>query len=331
MSFAPVGDLARQLLLRRSTSQTKSDLNRLAQMMASNRKSDIAAAERGNMQPITGLENSLAKLDGWGLATAGLSLQMKAMQSALGAISKLGQTTADAFLLARQPQEISMAAHNAFEALDSLLNRLNTRVGDDWVFSGQASDQAAVRDAETLLTALQPELAGLTTAAAVEAKILAWMQDPAGFAAAVYTGGPPVTAIRLSPQDDLAHGITATDPGLARVMAGLAMGALLDRGLLAGDETARQQAVALTAESLMTSAEDTIYLAAKLGQAQNRLGRIETRNAAERSTLEIERSRIIGADPEQTAAELTQASAQLDLLYAMTARLSSLTLLNFLR
>lgn len=331
MSFAPVGDLARHLLIRRHTAQIKSDLNRLADMMASGRQADIGAAQRGNLAPLTGLEASLSRLGAWELAGTGLSTQMEAMQSALSAMRKLGETGANAFLHAKLPQQIERASAEAFDTLEALLGHLNTRVGDDWIFAGVASDGAAVGSAEDLLTALAPALAGLDRPEDVEAAILAWMSAPTGFPLAIYQGGDAVPAVGLSLQDRLAHGITATDPGFAKVLAAAAMGALLGRGLFATDPAARSKTVELTAELYLTSASDGVYLAGRLGHSQARLERLTLRTTAERAALEIERSEILRADPEQTASDLTQTSAQLDLLYAMTARLSSLTLLNALR
>ena len=331
MSFAPVGDLARHLMIRRHTSAIKGDIDRLADMMASGRKADLPASLRGDLAPLNGITASLARLEGWSFAANGLSTRMEAMQAAMSSMRSLGDTAAKGFLIARMPDQIEQAAKGAGDTLEALLQHLNARVGDTWLFSGTATDGQAVRSAEDLFAALLPEVSGLATPQEVADRVVAWMEEPTGFAAQIYLGGPKISAINVSAQDRIAHGVTATDPGFAKLLGAAALGALLDHGLFAGDQLARQQTAELTGELFLSSAQDSVNLAAKLGQSQEKLQRVMTQNAAERSALQIIRNETLRAPPEQTAAELTAASTQLELLFEMTARLSSLSLLNALR
>ncbi|KGJ19555.1 hypothetical protein IX55_09810 [Paracoccus sanguinis] len=55
------------------------------------------------------------------------------------------------------------------------------------------------------------------------------------------------------------------------------------------------------------------------------------RNVAEGSALSIARSDILAADPYQTASELTQTEANLQNLYALTARMTKLSLTDYIR
>ena len=56
-----------------------------------------------------------------------------------------------------------------------------------------------------------------------------------------------------------------------------------------------------------------------------------TRNASEASALAIARNGIVAADPYETASNIEAVSIQLETLYSLTARLSRLTLVNFLK
>ena len=55
------------------------------------------------------------------------------------------------------------------------------------------------------------------------------------------------------------------------------------------------------------------------------------RAAAEATALGLAREALIGADPYEAAAALEAAETQLETLYTLTARISRLSLVNFLR
>ena len=69
---------------------------------------------------------------------------------------------------------------------------------------------------------------------------------------------------------------------------------------------------------------------ADLGLLQETAERATARNAAETTALSLARSDILSADPYETASALTQAEASLQNLYALTARLSRLSLTDYL-
>ena len=75
-------------------------------------------------------------------------------------------------------------------------------------------------------------------------------------------------------------------------------------------------------------------MAVMQGQVGAQLEIIETtrtRQANERNALMLQRSELIGADPYETAAALTERQTQLETLYALTARVSRLSLAAYLR
>jgi flagellar hook-associated protein 3 FlgL len=81
---------------------------------------------------------------------------------------------------------------------------------------------------------------------------------------------------------------------------------------------------------LLEAADARGALAARIGTAQERIANATTRNSAEATALQIARIGIVSADPYEAATALTEAESQLDTLYAVTARLSRLSLANYL-
>ena len=81
-------------------------------------------------------------------------------------------------------------------------------------------------------------------------------------------------------------------------------------------------------EILLSAAE---HVFTDLGYAEARIEDSKVRQEAEASSLEIARNTLLGVDPFDVATRLTDAQQRLESLYAVTARLSRLTLSDFLR
>lgn len=334
MTMVSIGDLARTLMLQRHTGTSKQALQRLAGELASGRHADLSRQVRGDLAPLAGIEGALARIDGWRSAAGDLGLRLGAMQTALGALDGVAGATAEQLLAAAvsaQPAQVDRAARDAGEALDAMIGVLNARVGDKAVFAGVEGDNPALAGADVMLDALVPLMAGATGVDAVETALQAWFDDPAGFAAVVYQGGAAQTGVGVGPGELVAPGVIATDPALRNALAGFALAALADRGVLAGSDAGRRGLIQRSAERLMGNAGERALLAARLGSVEARLDRAQARNGTEAGALEIARSGLISADPYKTAAELELTRVQIETLYGLTARLSGLSLAGYLR
>nr|WP_281390425.1 flagellin [Paracoccus amoyensis] len=70
---------------------------------------------------------------------------------------------------------------------------------------------------------------------------------------------------------------------------------------------------------------------AQVGYTQQLIEYAQTEGSAATATLEIVRNEIRQADPYATSTAITEAETHLDALYAVTARLSKLRLVDYLR
>jgi flagellar hook-associated protein 3 FlgL len=113
-------------------------------------------------------------------------------------------------------------------------------------------------------------------------------------------------------------------------LKGLALAAMLDRGTLGGNAAQRAELAKTAGAVLLEAADARGALAARIGTAQERTANAATRNMAEATALQIARIGMVSADPYEAATALTEAESQLDTLYAVTARLSRLSLANYL-
>jgi len=146
-----------------------------------------------------------------------------------------------------------------------------------------------------------------------------------------YQGGPPTGPIPIAPGEEADASITALDPAFRETLAGLAMAALLDRGLLSGQTSARADLAQKAGMVLYSSEEKRAILAARLGTVEKQIEDAKTRNSAEDTALKIARGEIAAADPFEAASRLKELQMQLEALYLITSRVSRLSLAEYIR
>ncbi len=334
MGLTSLGDMAQSFLLRRQTVAVKSDLQRLSLELTTGRVADTAAHVSGDLVPISGIDASLARLNGYRAVTAEAGLFANAMQTALGVIDDVSSDLSRGLLAASGSASqalVTAAGSEARTRLETAMQALNTRVGDRSLFAGVATNGPATVAAETMMLALDNAITGATTAADIELAVTNWFAAPTGFATLAYTGGAALARVGIAPGEEAALDITATDPAIRATLKGLAMAALLDRGALIASQTERQDLAQRAGLSLLESQTDRTYLAARLGSAQAQIDAAAVRNAAESTSLQIARADLTAADPFETASKLQETQLQLEKIYAITARITRLSLMDYLR
>ena len=81
---------------------------------------------------------------------------------------------------------------------------------------------------------------------------------------------------------------------------------------------------------MLTSDKGLAEIRAMVGGFEGQIEGARARNGAEISALQIARSEIVRVDPYEAATELQAVETQLESLYAITARLSRLSLVDYL-
>ena len=333
MTMISLGDLAQSTILRRHSTSLKADMQRLSTEMTTGQVTDTAARVSGDLVPITGIDGSLARLKSYGAVTTEAGLFAGAMQTALGTVDDLASDLSTQLFAATSgvaSARLDNVASAARQSLGTAMTALNARVGDRALFAGTKTDASPLCDADTLLSALETATSGATSAAGVEAAVSAWFDAPDGFAAVAYKGGAPLASFTVASGEEANLDITATDPTLKETLKGLAMAALLDRGILSGQAQARSDLARSAGGILLQNQVDRTDLSARLGTTEAQIEDAKTRNSTETTSLQLARNAITAADPYETASKLEEAQSQLEMIYTLTARMSRLSLVNFL-
>lgn len=333
MMRVSIGDASLTNILARQGADLREQVQRAAQEVATGKQSDIGLTLRGDFSPLLAIDASLSRLAAFHSTATDAAVQSAAQQSAISGLSRLASGISTALTGARDvstPAQINALAADARGRLASAIGLVNTQASGRAVFSGVATDSVSMGSADEMLTALGLATTGATTAAQVAAAVTTWFNDPLGFGT-FYQGGAGLSPIPIAPGEAADLSTTAMDPAIRDTLAGFAMAALLDRGVLAGDASERARLAAAAGLDLTRSEDARIALAARIGTVEAQIEGARTRNAAEETTLGILRSDIGSVDPYEAATRLETVRAQLESLYLVTARVSRLSLTEYIR
>lgn len=332
MSAISLGDMARTFALRRQNTDLKAEQHRLSTEMTTGLVADSGKHLRGDFSGVAAMDASLSRLEAYKPAqamAAGVASGMQAVLGTVGALAGDLATTLSDPKVSGLSSVVDIAGREAAEGFQAAVSLFNTRYADQSLFAGTVTQGTALASADAMLDALQTATAGAVSAADLEGAVNAWFDDPDGYAA-FYGGGAPRGNIALGAEDRVSLGVTALDPAIRDTLKGMALGALLDRGVFAGDSAARSQVALRAGAALVASSQSRIGLEGRIGVAEARIEASQTRATSEISALKIARTAMLSADPYETAVRLTAVETQIETLNTVTARLSKLSLAGYL-
>lgn len=334
--FNSVGDLSRAALLRQANAQLKSRLLTLSEEAATGLKADVPAAMNGQMGRLAQVQDRLALLQAHGQAAASAQAELDGLQAAMEALHKIGIDSGAGLQVAATASDgttLTVRSEEARQDFRAAVRLLNTSIGGRHVLSGTAVDRPPLSDPADILADAKAQLAGLRTPAQIATALDAWFAAPAGsggFADAHFHGNGDMREVSVAPGETIRQDRTAVDPAFRDLLKGLVLAALAadpDLGLT------QEQGVTLLGEAggrVAAAAAALTTQRAEVGLQQEAVERATTRNAAETTALSLARTGMLAADPYETASALTEAEANLQNLYALTARVSRLSLTDYL-
>ena len=333
MTFSALGDLAQAFALRHRNTAIKTDIQRINQELATGQAADLTKHLGGSYAELTGLERNMRLLDGYAVNIAEAQQLTDVMQTRLEQISTVALDFAGDLFTSLSSGSVSTQDAVENEArlhFTTLVETLNSQSAGRFLFSGDATNSPALAEAEDILTALTTALTGATTRADIEARIDQWFADPLGFDAIAYSGGTaPLGAFQMSETTRVSVDIRANAQPIKDMLASYAKVMASGTGSL--DLTDQKALREAAATGLMTAQEDLIGMQAKLGLAQEQIEQWSIRTKTARTALYYAKGALIAVDPYERATELEAAQFQRESLYTITARLSRLSLVNFIR
>ncbi|MGB0659765.1 MAG: flagellin [Mangrovicoccus sp.] len=334
--FTPtVGDLTQHYQISRQNSTLRQQLQSHVKELASGETSDLSKLLSGDMTAIAGIERGLdlnsAYADTITTATAILQGQADALAKARANVTEIGTdllTGAEA----TDPFHRESILHEAKVEFESIVAALNTQVAGKALFSGAEVQQPSLSSSTSILSQLGAAVSGLTTTSAVLAAADAWFDTPGGaFETLIYQGSlTSDLEFKIAEGQSVTLDVNAGNQDLRDLVKTFALAALAADGLLDNPAAEQQLFMKTLGENLINQDRSLITVEARLGAKTEKLEEIEAANSAEKYALLTARQDLIGVDSAETIMKLTQLETQLEAMYTMTARISRLSLTEFL-
>ena len=336
MTMMSIGDMSQLFTSRRQNTQLKGQMQTLTAELSSGKVADLAKHLGGDQTRLAGIDRTLALQDGFGRAATETAQSLSMMQTTLAQVDATRGTLANRLILTDTGTAAADVPANAAAARDgfaSIVRALNVKAGNQSLFAGAATDSAALADPGAMLADIRAAVAGATTVADVQTAVAAWFDAPTGgFATMGYLGdtGPALTR-RVDPDETLRIDARADAPAIRDLLTAAAVAAIADDPGITLSDTDRAGILRDAGTRLMTGSDPLVRMRAALGSIEGRLEELGAAQSAQISMLQISRNDMTAADPYDTATRLQTVQQQLETHYTLTARLSRLTLTDYLR
>lgn len=329
--FNSIGDLSRFAQLRQANHLLKTRLSTLTDEMATGQKSDITAATGGNLGRLAQVENRLTVLESYNRNASVAQTELNGLQAALTAIGDIAAARGPDLQIAQSMSEetaLAVRTNQASQDFQTIVRLLNVQVGGRFLLSGSDISTPPLLQPDEILNQARAHIAGLADPADISAALGEWFETE--FAATAFNGNSDTVTTGVSPEATTSHSVTAIDPAFRAILKGLATAALAGDPALGLTRESRAVLLGSAGRDVSGGNSQLTSIRARVGMQQALISEASARNASEVSALSIARSDILAADPYETASALTQAEASLQNLYSVTARLSRLSLTDYL-
>ena len=334
--YTGTSNLATQMQMARANGQTKQALNTAGQEVASGKKANLVKATGGDIGPLFALERNLAQLEQRAGSIRDASAKAAATQLNMANIqdtlANYGVDLLAATNLESQPQAFGIA-NSALGALDRMVSSLNAQYAGQSLFAGAGVDGVAVIDAETMYD----DIAALTALAADSTAAIAAVDDyffnPAGgFMSSGFTGSAlDAPGAGISDGEVANYSLRADDMGIRNALRNVALAAVAGNGDHGGGTLDGMNMLREAAQGAVSGNDGLVDMRQNLGFVEQQIDNAAARNTAEASAFEINRNAILAADPYEAATRFQALEGQMEAIYLMTSRLSSMRLQNYLR
>ena len=334
MMVRSYGDMAQYLFLRNRSVDLNDTLDTLTQEVGTGIASNLPEKLGGDLGFVTDLERSIAKMDSYQVAAQETALFASTSQTYIGRINDNAQSLGTdilALTAGTNDTTTQSLADQARVYLDSTISNLNGQLSGRSLFAGTDTAAVPLESANTLMSALNAEVAGLTDPNDIVTAVEDWFSDPAGFDVVMYNGSNSnVAPVRIGSAEEVSIALRADDDRFKDAIMGFALGALAGDATLgltpseSGDLLDRAGVRIVSAQTSLTEVQ------ADLGFIEHRIEETQTRNAAALTSMTVTLNDLTLANMEESSTRLKEVQFQLEALYTITARSSQLNLLNYM-
>ncbi len=335
MSFSTLGDMAQAFSLRYRNTVLKTEIQTLNKELATGQADDLAEHLGGSYAQLTSLERDMRVLKGYNINIVEAKQLTDAMQVRLDQLFDLSSDFSGNLITSVSSGNAATQSAVAVEAevhFASVVSVLNSQTAGRSMFAGEATDGPALIESADILAEISIVAAGAVSASDLQSRLDDWFADPTGFDSFAYIGGDEdIAPLQLSQTAQMSVPVRADAQEFKDILKALATVVLSEDMALGFDAETKDTLRQASGLNLLQAQENLVGLQAEIGLAQESISQWSVRTQSEMLSLEYAKGALLTIDPYEKASELEAAQFQLEALYAVTARLSQLSLVNFLR
>lgn len=335
MSASSVPDILAFSRLSRNVGQLKQQADAARTEMVTGKHEDVTTAVDGDIGGVHLLKKAVEDTQAYQKSLALAGNRAARTQAVLGSLAsgstRIGSSALNA-LGAKLESQMKTVAQEARGSLLSMFSELNTTAGGRALFAGDATDTPPLAAVDDLLSDVRSIIASAPDAAAANAALDTYFNDPAGgFQTSIYKGGAgDAPQVELAPGVRISASVKADVQPIKDMIRGFAV--LASHDALPSGSAAERDKLAKSAAELSLKAETNLTdLRATVGVAESRIADRKDQYQAEESVLTNLLNSKLARDPYEAAGQLQLLENQLQASYVVTARLGNLSLANFLR
>lgn len=301
--------------------------------LVTHRPSDLKTALGGTIGNVQLLRKSIDDISTYTQATNRALGRTAIAQLALsGASANSSQISVSLLDAVGTSNEVSvgLAGGDAKRQLDIAVAAFNKRFEGRALFAGDAVDQTPLADAGTLLADIQTIYAAAADATQLATDLDFYFDDPTGgFATNIYQGGTgDAPRVEIGEGEIVAYSAKADEPAVRDLLRSLSTIVVASQN---GQSVDRDTTLKAAAVDLIEAGNGITAIQARIGGAEERMQLALSTLDAENTALGLAYNERVSRDPFEAAVRLQQLESQLEAAFVLSARVSQLTLVNFLR
>ncbi len=336
MQVSTYPDLLTYSRRNRTTAQIREQIQVVSQEAVTGLKSDLKTATNGDVGRAHLLQKAQSDLlqaqEVNTLSETRLSFMSRAVSGARTTLNSI-DTRGFIALNSGTPNGVNAIAEEAENSIRLVMNALSISHGERNLFSGDRTNVSTFAGADTLLEDVRNIIATAPNADAAKTALDDYFDTPGGgFETNVYQGGdgnPP--ALPVGNGQTVQVPVSGRNQEIKDVLKGLAIMATAKESLPPTDTAGFAFLFEEGTKAAAKGGSGLIRLETEIGTLGETVEKAKTQNDRERTALETAFQNLFGRDQFEAAAELQSLQVQLEASYTITARLSNLTLTNFLR
>lgn len=332
MTMNALGDMAQLFVSRNHNTLLRHRLDDLTAQLATGEATDLARQVGSDGRRLSAIDHGLTTIQSFISGTTEFLQTMASAQLSLDRFDDARSHAADQMLLlsgdVAEPS-LDHAASAATTALNDMVGAMNASHAGRSLFAGAATDRNALVDADEILNQTRALTSGLSDAGDIISAVDDWFYSAGGgFETIAYTGDDGgYRRNQISTETVLQFDVRADDLGVRKALRAAVLGALATSPL---PDAERQTLVQTASEGMVSTAHDISQLQARIGQLENRADSALASHEAQKYAWSQARSDLTQIDPYETITELQDVESRLQMHYEMTARLSRLSLAEYI-